>query len=83
MDIALLKWSNIQNGRIRYEKAKTGKQYSISLLPPAMEIVDYFKIYNPDSEYVFPILISDEHNTPQDINSRIQRCRKITNSDLK
>jgi len=81
--MAMLKWENISHGRLQYESAKTGKLYSIALLPPVKEILDYYKIYNAGNDYVFPILHSSRHESMYSISLRIQKCRKILNGDLK
>lgn len=52
-DICYLEYSNIENGRIRYRRRKTGRWYNIELLAPALEIIDYYRY---DGNYVFPIL---------------------------
>ena len=83
MDIALIKWTNISNERLEYIRAKTGKQYSIGLLQPAVDIIDFYRVYNPGDTYVFPILKSDVHISPQSINNRIKKSRKKLNKDLK
>jgi integrase/recombinase XerD len=42
-DMLLMKENQILHGRLIYTRAKTKRQYSISLLPEALEIIDHFK----------------------------------------
>ncbi|MFX3626064.1 MAG: phage integrase SAM-like domain-containing protein [bacterium] len=85
MDIGLLKWKNIQNNRLVYVRAKTGKLYNIPLLAPAQWIVDFYK-NNQQSidkeEYIFPILNAKIHVSPKQIKYRTQKINKRTNKDL-
>lgn len=84
IDIALLKWKDIRNGRLFYRRAKTNEPFNLSLLKPALDILKYYEpvtYYGPQS-YVFPIF-SDRHNTPQALyNRKVKMLRKI-NADLK
>lgn len=81
-DIALLKWSNVKGDRIEYLRAKTGKNYSIKLLEPAIAIINYYKAFKRNTERIFPIL-NENHITPKQINTRIKKVLKKTNSDLR
>jgi len=82
VDMAHLKWSNIENGRLMYIRAKTGKHYNIKLLPPAQIIIDYFKQI-ATSEYIFPILHPTKHSTATQIDNRITKISKEVNKGLK
>lgn len=84
-DMALLRWSNIVNDRLVYFRAKTGKRFSIGLLEPAKAILaTYEKLTKHSSEdYIFPILDAETHITPMQIDNRIEKVNKQTNSDLK
>ncbi len=42
-DMALMSETQIQHGRLIYNRAKTKRQYSIKLLPEALEILNYFE----------------------------------------
>lgn len=42
-DLVLLSEQQIQHGRVIFNRSKTGRQYSIQLLPEAQEILEYFK----------------------------------------
>ena len=71
-DILLLKKSNIHNDRIIYKRSKTGKMYSIKILPQVTELIQQF---SDNSDYLFGSLRNNK------IQSSIYRSRiKIFNS---
>ncbi|GAA4057846.1 phage integrase SAM-like domain-containing protein [Flavobacterium chungnamense] len=49
-DLLLLKKSNLHNDRIIYKRAKTGKMYSVKMLPQVQELINEFK---DDTQYLF------------------------------
>jgi integrase/recombinase XerD len=79
-DIAELKRKDIYNGRINYNRSKTGKFFTINVSEPLKMIVDEF--YTEGSDFVFPIL-SDFHKTPQQMKDRINKVQKKVNQNLK
>ena len=81
-DMAKLKWSDISDGRINYIRSKTGKGYSIKILPPAQEILRFYNKFNPNNSYVFPIL-NDSIITPERIKHTITIAIRLTNKHLK
>lgn len=82
IDIAHLKWSNIQNNRLNYTRRKTKEDFSIGLLEPAKEILEYYKNQPPNDGYIFPIL-SNKYPNARSVDNRIDRMLKIVNDDLK
>ena len=52
-DILLLKKNNIHNDRIIYKRSKTGKMYSIKILPQVTELIQQF---SDNSDYLFGTL---------------------------
>lgn len=56
-DMAILKWSNISDGRIYYTRSKTKGNFQIKILPPVQEILNYYKPKRNQTDYVFPILL--------------------------
>jgi site-specific recombinase XerD len=82
-DMAFLKWENIESNRLKYTRAKTGKQYNIGLLDPAIEILNYYKQFKKaNGSYVFPIL-NTSHVTAMQIDNRIAKMNKAVNKELK
>ena len=84
IDLALLKWDNIEDGRLKYIRAKTGKAYNIKIQPQAEAILDFYR-YEDNSKpgnYIFPIL-SEAHATKTSIFYRVIKVREQVNKDLK
>lgn len=84
MDIAHLKWVNIQNDRLAYTRKKTGDEFDILLNPWVVQMLTYYREHHfiREGAYVFPIL-SDFHQTPVQIDNRIDKVLKQVNHDLK
>ena len=83
-DLAKLKWSDITYNRVNYVRAKSKKPFSIGLLEPAAEILQFYKenyYLRPDS-FVFPILNPD-FLKPQSVKNRTKAVLRRVNSDLK
>jgi site-specific recombinase XerD len=84
MDIANLKYQNIYNNRVFYERQKTGKQINFLLQPMAMKIIECYKPECPKhDDYVFPILDKNFHLTSQQKYYRIKKVLRGVNSTLK
>jgi len=81
IDIAYLRKSNIENGRITYERHKTGKRINFLLTAQALEILS--KYAHPKSEYLFPILSDAIHKTELQKHYRIRKITKRVNKSLK
>jgi len=82
VDIANLKWNDLEGERMNYTRTKTHKNLNISLNPKAQAIVELYRKLKHD-EYVFPIYYSDRHITPQQKKNREHKALKATNNDLK
>jgi len=82
IDLALLKWDKIQNNRLYYTRSKTGQNFSVALLPPALEILERMKNTPNTGGYIFPIL-SAFHDTPQRIENRLTKVMRQVNDSLK
>lgn len=54
VDIAYLKWSNIQDGVIRYVRRKTGQLLTVCVEKCMQRVMERYR--RPDSPYVFPLL---------------------------
>lgn len=89
-DMAKLQWKDIYNGRLVYNRAKTGKLYNILLLEPALKVLEYYKhltygenVIPPAEDYIFPILDPVKYNTPSKATHRIEMKLSLTNKYLK
>lgn len=84
-DMAFLKWGDLVEDRVFYQRAKTGKRIQFKLLPPAQAIVDYHRpqsSYNGE-DYVFPILNKSVHITPILMDNRLNKILGKVNKRLK
>jgi integrase len=81
-DMMHLKWSDIQNNRIHYTRSKTKGKFNIEILDNAQKILDYYREQKRPTNYVFPILLS-ENLTPQQIDNRKQKVLRRYNLKLK
>lgn len=83
-DMAFLKWSNINGKRISYVRVKTGVHYNMEILPPALEILNYYKehYFQSQTGFVFPIL-NEFHVTARSMSYRIDKVLSQTNRHLK
>ena len=73
-DIALLRYRDIQDGRIRYIRKKTGKEISFPLSDAGRDIIR--KYTRPDAtsaDYIFPILDRKIHRTEMQRKNRIHK----------
>lgn len=81
-DVVQLKHENIHNGRINYVRSKTGKRFSIKILPPVWVIINYYINIIGHKGYIFPVL-DESYQSPQEIRSRIKSGLKRLNGHLK
>ena len=83
-DIATLKWNDIDNGRIYYQRHKTSKEMSCCLTPEVQHIIDAHNnsAYNGE-DYIFPILNRKKHRTEQQIFNRIHKVLAKVNENLR
>lgn len=56
VDILHLKEENIQNGQIRYARAKCGTRICLGITPQMRNIIDTYRLADSYEEYLFPTL---------------------------
>lgn len=67
-DMALLKRTDIKDGRLLYRRKKTSKIYDIKIIPQLKKILDFYLEQNQKSEFIFPIIKRKElHLQEKDI----------------
>ncbi len=81
-DMMHLKWSDIQNGRIYYVRSKTKGKFNMEIIPAVQEILDFYKAQHRPTDYVFPILLSNDL-TPKQIFNRRRKVISKYNKRLK
>lgn len=65
-NILLMRWKNVKDGRLQYERTKTGKKQDIELIPAALQILTFYKSDKENSEkFIFPF-IEDCKNTNEE-----------------
>lgn len=79
-DIALLKVGNIQDGRILYDRAKTGASFNVKIPEDLKPILEHYTKGKTADQYVFPIVI---HTEQEKIHNSISWARKRFNKRLK
>ncbi|HIZ86531.1 MAG TPA: site-specific integrase [Candidatus Coprenecus stercoravium] len=83
-DIATLRYGDIQNGRIYYQRHKTGKELNSPILPQTKKIMDrYSKPDASSDDYIFPILDRHIHKSEQQICNRVHKVIGHVNANLK
>ncbi|MBS7198581.1 site-specific integrase [Butyricimonas sp. An62] len=84
IDIATLKYHDIDNSHIYYSRHKTQKNMKATLLPDALVILKkYMKEEATKDDYIFPILDKQIHITKQQQYNRILKARRKINKNLK
>lgn len=86
IDIAFLKWSNLENNnRLIYVRKKTNQEIRLTLLDPAKEIIEYYRPQTSENtdNYIFAILNNKKHITPTQINDRLHKVLTRVNKDMK
>ena len=81
-DMMKLTWDNIVGDRIIYVRSKTKGRFTIKILAPVQEILDYYKGQHRNTKYVFPIIVNED-STPIQLEYRKEKTLKRFNKDLK
>jgi integrase len=83
-DIIELQWTDniLANDFMEYERNKTHQSQMVKLLPPALDILAYYRKFSLGG-YVFPYLDKTKHITAVQIKNRIKKINKQVNDDLK
>jgi site-specific recombinase XerD len=84
IDMAKLRWNNIQGNRLLYIRSKSKTPFSIELLDPVLNILSYYKenYFQGAESYIFPIL-NESYETAKSIDTRIDTVLKQVNKNLK
>ncbi len=81
-DMMRLRWFDVTDKRITYARAKTQGNFSLKIVPPVREILNYYNKNRRDTGYVFPILLHDVL-TPMQIENRKHKILSQYNKALK
>ncbi len=80
IDMAFLKVSRLQGGRIKYRRRKTKKLYDIKIEARLQSILDFYLIDKGVDDYLFPIV---KRTAIDDQYKDIDQARKMYNESLK
>ena len=82
-DMIELQWKDIINNEFMdYERNKTHQRQLVKLLPPAIEILAYYRKFSL-GDFVFPFLDKTKHISAIQIKNLIKKINKQINEDLK
>lgn len=80
IDMAFLKIKDIADGRIKYQRKKTAKQYNIKLTEQVIELLSYYTLDKKPNDFVFPFI----HRQTLDHQYKdIHRARRLYNLGLR
>jgi site-specific recombinase XerD len=79
-DLAGLKLENIIDGRIIYDRRKTGKPYSVKITDKIQAILNIYLVNKEKHDYIFPIV---KRETIEDKYKDIEWARRRFNKKLK
>lgn len=85
VDMAMLRWKDVNGNRLQYTRQKTGGLFNLKLTPAALAILEHYRpvtATNAD-DYVFPLLNRQKHITPKQIDNRLHKTNGMVNPDLK
>ena len=80
VDLVFLKVRNIVDGRIQYQRQKTGRHYDIKITPQLKEILDFYVKGKDKNEFVLPLI---KRETLEDQYRDLQSTQNRYNKQLK
>lgn len=84
IDIAGLKWTDIEDNEIRYKRKKTGQFFDIPINEHTKAILEYYRLHNGNpGHYIFPIYNDAVHKTEKQKYTRKKTAIKKVNHKLK
>jgi len=85
-DASSLEWSQVRDGRIKYQMRKTGAHKDLKVVPPARKILDIYESRR-SCQFVFPFMerYGDEYDLSNDAGMRqtIRAANRRVNQELK
>ncbi|MBK6822598.1 MAG: hypothetical protein IPG87_06250 [Saprospiraceae bacterium] len=82
--MAYLESKEIRGERINYYRRKVNTGLSVYISEPIRNILDYFVSIKPtENNYIFPILDSEIHKSPQQQKDRIKKVSERIQFELK
>jgi len=81
-DMMCLEWKDVETNVIYYTRAKTKGNFSIAIMPPVRNILNYYRLNGYGNKYVFPLLFRENY-TPTQLADRKHKMLGIYNKNLK
>jgi site-specific recombinase XerD len=83
VDLAQLKWANIENNQLFYTRKKTNELINVPLMGKAIKIMEIYKKYSncKKADFIFPIL-NATHSTSISLANRLHKVNHQINQDL-
>jgi site-specific recombinase XerD len=83
VDLAQLKWANIEKNQLFYTRKKTNELINVPLMGQAVKILEIYKRFSncKKDDFIFPIL-SAIHSTSITITNRLHKVNHQINQDL-
>ena len=81
-DMIHLTWDNVIDDRIFYTRSKTKVNFQVKTIKPVREILDFYKDYPSETNYIFPILLREKLDLKQ-IENRKHKVMWLYNKALK
>jgi len=80
IDLAFLKMKDIQDGRVKYKRKKTAKQYNIKLTDQVLELLAHYTKDKEPDDFIFPFI----HRETLDHQYKdLHRARRLYNLGLR
>lgn len=85
VDLAQLRWQDIDGNHISYIRQKTGRAMKLEILPNLREMLDAYEPFTGGhpTNYIFPILNTSKHKTRTQIDNRIDKVDKRISKALR
>lgn len=81
IDLAFLKKENLVDGRLQYQRQKTGRHYDIKIEPQLQKILNYYLKGKKKDDFIFPIIrreeLTDQYRDIQWAQNRYNKRLKI------
>ena len=71
-NLLLMRWENVKDGRLRYQRTKTGKHQDIEIVSGALQILSYYMSDkgNP-KQFIFPFMEDYKKNDEEYIHKKV------------
>lgn len=86
-ELLMLKWKDIRDGRLYFQRKKTGQLNSFSITKQGLDIINFYKKQNPlakGEHFVFPAMSNvKDYSDPDFLHNSISTQTSLVNKSLK